>query len=561
MKMQENYQAVVIKFLLNKSGKANREEIAAELNRYNMLNPNRDFRYVAVYQVLLENKIVSKIGTEFTLNFQNLNLDEIKQLVLICNIKMRHYLISINEQLEKAQKIYLTFFNHDNLLISKKQGLLGWKQNEKNLSRGSLIFVYDTSEQRITTCFMIANKLNKMKYVWKDELLKGEIIYNNRWSAKLLTEMLDIPLETINSTTPFNNQRFNAFFRTRRPILLTSDNNLEKYREFSNLLLLQLKEMKNHTTISFSSEIHKSGNVKSLQINDFYHKKEIQQNFGVGAFGGIRVNTKRNLVVIFIDALPARKITSYGKNIYHDKYDKNAGLYFYTGQGQLGDQQLLRGGNKWLFNAISNSKIKVHLLRQYYPGGKHEYLGIVRVLRYNEETQEDANSNKRKVIIFTLEPLSYSNINEGDAMYREIESEINYNESPSDDLLEKQVELISNTISVEGAKSKLKSIERSRIENIRAQNIIVALKLLYKTYCQVCNKEHFKTPIGVYSEVHHIIEWHISHDDTRENLVVICADCHRKFHNATKNEIQSMYDNLCRKFGHIKYKKPRILSS
>lgn len=63
-------------------------------------------------------------------------------------------------------------------------------------------------------------------------------------------------------------------------------------------------------------------------------------------------------------------------------------------------------------------------MRQYYQGGKHEYLGIVNILRYTKEIQEDAYRNKRKVIIFVLKLISHSDHNEEGAFYREIESEM-----------------------------------------------------------------------------------------------------------------------------------------
>ena len=43
--------------------------------------------------------------------------------------------------------------------------------------------------------------------------------------------------------------------------------------------------------------------------------------------------------------------------------------------------------------------------------------------------------------------------------------------------------------------------------------------------CQVC---------GVFPkriEVHHIVPWRLSHDDSEENLITLCAPCHRRLDN------------------------------
>jgi hypothetical protein len=112
--------------------------------------------------------------------------------------------------------------------------------------------------------------------------------------------------------------------------------------------------------------------MQALKLNKFYDKKFIETELGIGAFGGIRPNKKENLVAVFFDSHPGKKISDYGRNVYQDHYDEQLGLYFYTGQGQKGDQELMSRGNKWLFDSISNAQIKVLLFRQYQPKGKHK---------------------------------------------------------------------------------------------------------------------------------------------------------------------------------------------
>jgi len=75
--------------------------------------------------------------------------------------------------------------------------------------------------------------------------------------------------------------------------------------------------------------------------------------------------------------------------------------------------------------------------------------------------------------------------------------------------------------------------------------------------CMVCNIPHFKKENNVaYSEVHHLIPWSTSYDDSRENLVVLCPTCHKKFDHAKISERISMYKQLLKNFPDLKFRKP-----
>ena len=116
-------------------------------------------------------------------------------------------------------------------------------------------------------------------------------------------------------------------------------------------------------------------------------------------------------------------MTDYGRNIYQDYFDEQTGLYYYTGQGQKGDQSLSTVGNKWLHNSKSDDNIKVFLFRQYHPFGKHEFIGQVKVSDYYEQSQVDAVGKKRTVIIFILKPVDLSQEITNNNIYREIDLE------------------------------------------------------------------------------------------------------------------------------------------
>ncbi len=76
--------------------------------------------------------------------------------------------------------------------------------------------------------------------------------------------------------------------------------------------------------------------------------------------------------------------------------------------------------------------------------------------------------------------------------------------------------------------------------------MVTKIKLQFKEKCQVCEIPHFETENRYYCEIHHLIPWSISHNDIKENLVVVCPTCHKKFDQA-KNEIKINMFELSRK--------------
>jgi 5-methylcytosine-specific restriction protein A len=230
-------------------------------------------------------------------------------------------------------------------------------------------------------------------------------------------------------------------------------------------------------------------------------------------------------------------------------------LFRYTGEGQKGNQKLSRG-NLRLADATKNGT-KIHLFRQHSVGGLHEYLGEVKVASFDTEVQKDAKGNQRTVFVFMLRPMSSPVLSEDDATDREIDSEVEDRRkfAPSRGQLEKELDDLRKIIAKRGPERRA-MVTRTESEYKRFKRVVVVLKLIYNTSCQVCGSEHFETERGVYSEVHHLLRWSVTHDDAPENLVVLCANCHRKLHNAKASEIDRMFKQLTEKFPHVLYRQP-----
>ena len=66
----------------------------------------------------------------------------------------------------------------------------------------------------------------------------------------------------------------------------------------------------------------------------------------------------------------------------------------------------------------------------------------------------------------------------------------------------------------------------------RNSKLITKLKRVYKNKCQICMFRFKKENLEYYSEVHHIKPLGEDGSDSLENLVNLCANCHRKTHYA-----------------------------
>lgn len=128
-----------------------------------------------------------------------------------------------------------------------------------------------------------------------------------------------------------------------------------------------------------------------------YVRKEIMDDFGGQRQGGIA--TPRRYPVIFIFTGESGQEHGYGYDGWKD--DKT---FFYTGEGQAGDMDFVRG-NKAIRDHEENGK-RIFLFEQLSPRsrnkGKVRFKGEMRYVGHRIQTTDSAGV-ARKVIVFQLE--------------------------------------------------------------------------------------------------------------------------------------------------------------
>ncbi len=85
----------------------------------------------------------------------------------------------------------------------------------------------------------------------------------------------------------------------------------------------------------------------------------------------------------------------------------------------------------------------------------------------------------------------------------------------------------------------------------RSTKLSDLLKIKFKHTCQVCEKTTFKNKANhFYTESHHIVPLSMSpksREDTPENILIVCANCHRKFDKGNEDTLIETYEELQKK--------------
>lgn len=130
-----------------------------------------------------------------------------------------------------------------------------------------------------------------------------------------------------------------------------------------------------------------------LERGQVYHRRsDIHAKFGGQEQGGI--STPRQYPLIFLFSSSTGE--AYG---YNDRWI-DADTYRYSGEGQRGDMELVRG-NRAIANHVKNGK-ELHLFEKV-DKGRYRYAGQMEYVTYDVENRtRDAEGRARSAIVFTL---------------------------------------------------------------------------------------------------------------------------------------------------------------
>lgn len=541
MIMQENYQPIVLrKILLFKS--ATKEELEEELKKYNSESQSQSMINTVLRVLQRErNNMIRKEGKKFVINSSHeLSSVETKELVDACNKRIEEFEnIKHTSNTKRKRALYVTnnfplmLKEFQNIVISKGKAFYkigNW--NPVSLSSSDYpLHMYLQSKGNVVAMFTVSNILNSGEFNEIENRMSYRVTQKSDYMDSPTSAFLEL-IETNILDNPF------------------SINHLEQYNN--------KKKVDHHPQrVVYVVDIGIPG--FPFEVNGFYEKQEIRSKLKVSAYGGIRYNKHGNFLVLFTNAPDSRTTQDKFRNIYHDEYDIFTNTIYYTGEGQEGNQKLQRG-NLLLSDAEKNRTV-VHYFRQNSIGESHEYLGKVKVVNVEPGIQKDASGKNRNVFIFSLKPISDSIISDETSSERETQfhADLLIQSGRSPDELLVQARKLNEQIKKSGPKKGMVYQKKQQIEEKRNQIMKKYMKSIHYTECQVCGVPHFKTSKSHYCEVHHLIPWNTTHDDSIVNLVVVCPTCHRKFDYGAKEVKISLYEKLISRFPKINYNKPSYI--
>jgi 5-methylcytosine-specific restriction enzyme A len=251
----------------------------------------------------------------------------------------------------------------------------------------------------------------------------------------------------------------------------------------------------------------------SLSSGQILSNEELVNLFKCGSRGGMRRSKKTNTLVIIFD---------HTKPFYRDRWEQN--VFHYTGMGLIGDQCLTFAQNKTLSESDTNG-IGVHLF-EVFEEGRYAYQGQVKLAgKPYQENQPDYRGNIRAVWIFPLRLIEGKGpvpIEEGAFQKAQVSRE-KYVRKLSDEELVKRV-----------STSQKETLTQRVVSNryVRNEYVTELVKRKATGKCQLCSQpapfnDRKNNP---YLEVHHVTWLSNDGEDTVENTVALCPNCHRKMH-------------------------------
>ncbi|SFB80084.1 5-methylcytosine-specific restriction enzyme A [Marinospirillum celere] len=266
--------------------------------------------------------------------------------------------------------------------------------------------------------------------------------------------------------------------------------------------------------------------IDKLKPNDVLDGDELCSTFGCSNQGGMRRSLASNTLVI---------VSNYVKSIYDDRWDGD--IFYYTGTGTKGDQDFNYSQNKTLYHSRSNG-VRVHLF-EVHKNKEYLYIGEVELQASPfMELQPDEKNNLRKACVFPLQLKKNKSIPA--IFYKKFRESQEKKENDA-------FSLDDDELLRRAKNARKKASRRVVFQNVYGRNRYVAeyTKRRAKGVCHLCDEPApFSDEKGKpYLECHHI-DWVANDgDDTLENTVALCPNCHRKMHiKKDPNDIRFLKD-------------------
>lgn len=259
--------------------------------------------------------------------------------------------------------------------------------------------------------------------------------------------------------------------------------------------------------------------LSSNTLNNFipgldYKRSEIHDRFGGSRQRGISSSKDYPFIFIF---------TGSGENYGYEDGWKDEEIYYYTGEGQEGNQ-VFKEGNKALRDQMLNGK-ELFLFEKSDRSGYYNFVNQFNCYGYHYKNGRDKNGNARTLIVFELQI---------------VEEQAKDNEEfIIEDIKHKNMDEL-RAIALNAVDNTMISMQRER--RIKVHRRVEAIKryalLRANGVCESCDEPapFLNDNDEPFLEVHHLKRLSDGGIDHPINVAAICPNCHRRVHFSRDKE-------------------------
>jgi 5-methylcytosine-specific restriction protein A len=246
-----------------------------------------------------------------------------------------------------------------------------------------------------------------------------------------------------------------------------------------------------------------------LVIGKEYSNDDIIQIFRVGIMGGMRRSNTRNALVLI-------SFHSGIDRLYGDYWKDD--ILYYTGMGQIGDQDIDDAQNKTLAESDTNG-ITVYLF-EMFTEQKYQYRGIVKLAgKPFTEDEVDFEGNMRKVWKFPLKLATPNYLTE------------DFVEKSQEDASKKVAKILTPALLqlAKGINQVVSEVTTTTKTYVRNPVIARYAKKRAAGVCELCGqKAPFEVDGEPFLESLHIKPVSEGGLDSIDNIAALCPNCHRR---------------------------------
>jgi 5-methylcytosine-specific restriction protein A len=242
-----------------------------------------------------------------------------------------------------------------------------------------------------------------------------------------------------------------------------------------------------------------------------YRRGALHDEYGGQRQGGISTPKDHQIIFLFT----GEGGEQYG---YEDGWQADD-LYYYTGEGQNGDMQLIRGNRA--IDEHTASRKDIHLFQQAQPAHVR-YVGQFVCSGYHVRLAAGSDGKDRQAITFELIPIE----DFAHELQRPEVAEVDVSEISADALR------TLRELALEDSSTGVEAVERRALSRRRSEAIRQYVLGRARGICEGCHlPAPFLTVAGTpYLEPHHIRRLSDGGPDHPGCVAAVCANCHRRAH-------------------------------